>query len=260
MVKFWPYKMGSAGSKELAKLVGGKRVYADRKYKPRVGHRIINWGNSVLPKWFNLAEANGCQFLNHPKAVAVASNKLHCLAALHNAKISRPLYTTNKEEAAEFFKTTRRVYCRTLLRGSEGRGIVVANSPEELVDAPLYTAGIDRKRHEYRVHVFGGEVIDFVKKKKMTDETIKERGFEYDNTIRNHDKGWVFAREDVELPDSAALSALNAIKAVGLDFGAVDLIVRDKDPKTAYVLEINTAPGLEGTTLERYSERISSLL
>ena len=43
--------------------------------------------------------------------------------------------------------------------------------------------------------------------------------------------------------------------AVGLKIGAVDIIWNELENK-CYVLEINTAPGLEGTTLVKYTEAI----
>ena len=43
--------------------------------------------------------------------------------------------------------------------------------------------------------------------------------------------------------------------AVGLKFGAVDLIWNELENKS-YVLEINTAPGLTGATLEKYAQAI----
>ena len=43
------------------------------------------------------------------------------------------------------------------------------------------------------------------------------------------------------------------LKELGLDFGAVDVIWNEHESK-AYVLEINTAPGLEGSTVEDYKE------
>lgn len=253
---FLPYKMGSVGAKELARLLNGKRVYPDRNYIPRTDHVIINWGTSEFPHWMPIAMQKNSVFLNNPVFVGVASNKLQALRTLYDAGVRVPPFTTSKKQAKEFFRDTRRVYCRTLLTASGGKGIIVANNPDDLVDAPLYTAGIDRKRDEFRVHVFRDEIIDYVMKRKMSDETIAERGLQYCNQVRNHDNGWVFARTDVKLPAPVASSALDAIRALELDFGAVDIIMRESQ---AYVLEVNTAPGLEGTTLERYKDRITSL-
>ena len=46
-----------------------------------------------------------------------------------------------------------------------------------------------------------------------------------------------------------------AIKVLGLDFGAVDIIYNKQEDKW-YVLEVNTAPGIYGTTLDKYVNAI----
>ncbi|CAN5950619.1 unnamed protein product [Sphagnum jensenii] len=68
--------------------------------------------------------------------------------------------------------------------------------------------------------------------------------------------GFIYARNNVFpeiLRDEIAIAATTAL---GLDFGAVD-IIEDKNEKL-YVLEVNTAPGLEGKTVELYAEAFRS--
>jgi glutathione synthase/RimK-type ligase-like ATP-grasp enzyme len=61
------------------------------------------------------------------------------------------------------------------------------------------------------------------------------------------------------MPDIARHeAAINACKALGLDFGAVDLIQDIKG--NYYVLEINTAPGLEGATVANYAAAFTEAL
>ena len=75
-------------------------------------------------------------------------------------------------------------------------------------------------------------------------------GGESNPLIKNLDNGWVFCRTGISLPDDARNQAIAAVRSLGLDFGAVDVLYREREDK-AFVLEVNTAPGLEGTTLER---------
>ncbi|MNY81884.1 hypothetical protein D3C86_2236870 [compost metagenome] len=49
-----------------------------------------------------------------------------------------------------------------------------------------------------------------------------------------------------------------AVNALGLDFGAADVIWNDHR-KQAFVLEVNTAPGLTGTTLEKYAKALKEI-
>ena len=112
------------------------------------------------------------------------------------------------------------------------------------------------KKSEWRVHVFRGEVVDVQRKarrREVPDDKINW-------LIRNHDNGFVFARgeERGEIANGVEEQALAAVAASGLDFGAVDVIYNEARDM-AYVLEINTAPGIEGSTLDGYVERFNTL-
>ena len=72
--------------------------------------------------------------------------------------------------------------------------------------------------------------------------------------IRNHKQGWVFVREGVELPQEVKEEAVRAIKSLSLDFGAVDICYTSSGE--ACVFEVNTAPGIMNTSVERYAEAI----
>jgi len=82
---------------------------------------------------------------------------------------------------------------------------------------------------------------------------------EVDYQVRNHANGWVYCRDNIN-PDSSVISnSLDAVAALGLDFGAVDVIWNEHHQK-AWVLEVNTAPGLEGTTLTKYVSAINKVM
>ncbi|OHE79010.1 MAG: hypothetical protein A3F67_10880 [Verrucomicrobia bacterium RIFCSPHIGHO2_12_FULL_41_10] len=222
------------------------RVYPDGEYLPRRDDVIINWGNSRVPGWWWREHGT---FLNLPAAVERSINKINSFSILQQANVTTPLFTTNIEQAREW-ATDREspiVVCRTLVSAHAGRGIVIALTPDEIVEAPLYTKHVRHKR-EFRVHVFKGRVIDFTEKKKASDG--RPVTSEY---VRNHDGGWAFCRNYVTLPEDCAQQAINAVKALCLDFGAVDIAYREREDK-AFVLEVNTAPGfdIESTTLKRY--------
>ena len=190
------------------------------------------------------------ELLNNTEAVAKASNKLRFFEAVSEA-VSVPPFTTSKEVAKEWAAAGKTVICRTLLNGHSGAGIVLADKPEDVVKAPLYTEYVPKKE-EYRVHVFNGEIIHFSRKARKKEVPDKEVNWK----VRNHGNGFIFQHENFELPIDCAVQSLKAIKEIGLDFGAVDVIWNDKQQK-AYVLEVNTAPGIEGVTLERYVEAIT---
>jgi glutathione synthase/RimK-type ligase-like ATP-grasp enzyme len=125
-------------------------------------------------------------------------------------------------------------------------------SPDHpLVNAPLYVK-YKKKRKEYRVHVFKGQVIDVAEKRRRRKD---ERPATFDGYVRNLANGWVFCRDSIVKPADLDGLAIAACAALGLDFGAVDVIWNEKENK-CYVLEVNTAPGLQGTTLTNYTNAI----
>src|SRR5690606_26439568 len=93
---------------------------------------------------------------------------------------------------------------------------------------------------------------------KILDVTKKRRrnSTEHSSYIKNLSNGWVYCRKGIEIPDNLLQCAKDAINAMGLTFGAVDLLYRKGIP---YVLEINTAPGLQGTTLQKYINEFQKL-
>lgn len=138
---------------------------------------------------------------------------------------------------------------RTNLLGSGGAGIVVLRKGDPVPDAPLYVQYIP-KLIEYRVHVFRDKVIFCQQKKRLREaEQTKD-----EKLIRNHDNGWVFCPVDVAtLSEDTKNVAVVTVRNLGLDFGAVDLLLGKRD-SLAYALEVNTAPGLESPGLiEAYS-------
>jgi len=245
-----PYKLASASSKALQQQINAKvpmpviRVStASTKYQPRWTDYVINWGCSKEWPWINNTGKNGNQRCVNKLSffeVIDAHNKVFT-----NKHVNIPEWTTDQEVAMEWDKP---YFARTILNGHSGAGIIQYDAMEGALPAPLYVQ-YKKKRHEYRVHFMRVgqklEVIDVTQKKKR-------KGFEnVDTKIRNHKNGWVYAREDIVEPADLRTQALNAAFASDLDFGAVDLIWNEKEDKS-YVLEVNTAPGLVGTTLDAY--------
>jgi len=258
-IMFLPYG-ASKGCRALRKELRGVGLPVKRikrvgsAYRGYNSHLIVNWGKTT--RGFI---REGINILNNPIAVARASDKVVCLKALKDAEMGNniPRFCTTFEEARVFIEEGEVVYCRTLSRGSQGRGIVIATTVEELVPAPLYTCKVDVSR-EVRVHVFQGEVLHKAQKRKLGAERREEEGIlEVDEDIRSHHNGWIFSIRDVDIPEEALSAAVGAVNALGLDFGAVDMALTSQEGCKIY--EVNSAPGLEGTTLERYRDAISNL-
>jgi glutathione synthase/RimK-type ligase-like ATP-grasp enzyme len=240
-LKIFPYNLGSRSAKRLAKSLGVLRVRPT--YNAKRKDLIVNWGNSTPPhfRWME-------QDLNKPHAIALASNKLNTFLEYRSQSFTHvPDWTTNPSEAQHWVDLGYKVYCRTKLTGHSGNGIVICNDGDRIVTAPLYTLHTKHK-HEYRVHVFKDQVLD-VQMKRKRNGSLGGSG------IRNYSNGWVYARADVLPSEELLLSSIAAVKLLGLDFGAVDIGHRLIDNKF-FVFEVNTAPGLEGTTLDKYQKAI----
>jgi hypothetical protein len=240
----FPYKLGSASAKKLSLAFNAERVRPDGQFRNNFKRPIINWGNSQVPNWMNKWEDQ--VILNHPDNVKIASNKLLTFQKFAEHDVKCPEWTTNYPEGLG----GDHWFARKTLTGKGGDGIVSFVLGEDIV-APLYTKYF-KKKHEFRVHVFDGKVIDFVLKKKRLEHQVNYQ-------VRNHDGGWVFCREGVIVPVVVLQEAIKAVAALGLTFGAVDIGYNEKRNEPC-VFEVNTAPGLEGTTLDRYVKAFKEIL
>lgn len=248
----YPYKIGSHSARDLARALGTIQVRENGRYRQRINHKIINWGNPRMPKWYNIKLAKGF-WLNH--YVEHAQNKLTTFKIFKEKGIQTPEWTTDRKEAEKWLQNEYLVFCRKFLRSHSGNGITAVHQGQKLVDAPLYVQ-YKRKKKEFRVHVFNKEIIDVQQKRKASGAEDEEG---YNAYIRSHDNGWIFARENIVEPKELRSIALAAISALGLDFGAVDIIWNEKENK-CYCLEVNTAPGLEGQTLVSYVKAIQKCI
>jgi len=221
------------------------------RYSYREGHILINWGCSSIPY---------TSYLNAADRVAIASNKIKTFRILEN-EIPIPTYFEERRAAQIYLESNPSsiIFCRTKLSGHSGAGIVISRTVEELVDSPLYTVGINNGS-EYRVHIFRNlntgslEVIDITKKRRRTELMEQEGGI--NREVRNVAGGWVYCHNNVELSTEVKQMAKAAVDIIGLDFGAVD-IIREKNTDNYYVLEVNSAPGLDSSiTINSYVQAI----
>ena len=245
----YPYKKGSQSAKALAAAAQARRIkHEGSKFKPAHDKLLVNWGSSSLP----MAFLRCGRVLNHPEKVGVCSDKMMFFNRLSqsNVPVRIPQWTGSRGKAMDWVEVGHTVVARKVLRGHSGEGIHIINDLDDMVNAPLYTKYI-KKKDEYRVHIFCGEVIMVQRKARKLDVPDDKVNWQ----VRNHANGFIFEHKEVFPPVDVIDQAQRAISATGLDFGAVDVVYNAKEDK-AYVLEINCAPGLEGHTLEVYSQAI----
>ena len=107
---------------------------------------------------------------------------------------------------------------------------------------------------EYRVHIFNGKSIR-ISEKDHTRLAITDVHYDARTARVKAEIGFMAIKPtcDKETLKSIRRAAKRAVKAVGLDFGAVDVLVNDNG---VYVLEVNSAPGLGGSLPNLYAENI----
>jgi len=262
-----PYRQGSKSAKSLAEALGGKVLKLEgSKWRPRRDAFVINWGSTtidamgdvVLPSRQN---APMLQLLNKPDIVRRASNKLNFFKLMKEgySDFIPAFWTARSEIPSDAYP----VVCRTKLASHSGEGIVIADNAEQLVDAPLYVK-YAKKKEEYRIHVgrsyaeepgYPQTTCTISVQRKARRSSVADGDVNW--KVRNLSGGFVYVREGVVPPEPVVRAAHIALGATSLDFGAVDVIWNDKEQK-AYVLEVNTAPGLEGQTVNDYAEYFTS--
>jgi len=242
-IKIHAYKQGSKSARLLADTLGAKvlRLDGTSSYRPRVGDVVLNWGSSRVPDF-------GPALVLNPD-VTTAQNKLSSFIKLQENQVSIPKFWSNPDEiTAEDYP----IVCRTLLSSHSGNGIVIADNPAGLCVAPLFTAYV-KKKEEYRVHVFNGKVILIQRKAKKLGHDNP------DYRVRNLSGGFAFVLvEAEEVPESVLEVAKGAVEALSLDFGGADVIWNEQQ-RRAYVLEVNSACGLEQRTADAYATAIRAI-
>lgn len=272
-VRVHGYSAFSNAAKRLARELGVLRIKDPTNFVGRPQDIILNCGSSTL----RCRVHPDTRILNRPEAVALAVNKIRTFEVLTENEIPTLPWTKNRQEAFQWYTSGETVYARTKLTAHSGAGIVVVDSGTSyylsLSDgttgadlqsasdgtlfprASLFTKAITGGRREYRYHVFGEEVI-LVQKKKRRDGWQENPN--YSNDVRNHSTGWIYSIHDAQQDDRVAAICINAVKALGLEYGAVDIITR-RD--AVYVVEVNSCCGIQSeTVLEKYSDAIRGWL
>lgn len=254
----YPYLQESGSAKRLARALGGKVLRREGSaFIPRSNRKVINYGASdcpyvcLNPSNFTRIAGNKRDFFQY-----VASSESPGLGSPRT-----PRWTTNRAEALAWAKAAG-IVARTVLTGHSGAGIGIKDreNKTEISEAPLYVEYIP-KDAEYRVHVFKDQqgvpqIIDV--QRKVRDPSREPSDWK----VRSHANGFIYTRNTssgeshrTSCPPDVLEQAKLALACSGLTFGAVDVIWNAKK-NSAYILEINTAPGLEGTTVQIYADAI----
>lgn len=161
-------------------------------------------------------------------------------------------FTTDSDVVDGWLANKHTVFGRKLLNSSCGKGIVVLDKHDAgIPELPVYTL-YKKKKREFRVHVFQGVVVSVTEKKRKAGWTDAR-----DTKIRNLANGYVFCQEVTNEPEGLRELALKAAAVVQSDFKGVDIGYNEKN-NDLFVIEVNSAPGITGSNINKYAQGILS--
>lgn len=200
----------------------------------------LDWqvGTNNLIRWGYTGKSDIETLLNQPEAIKLASDKPRCRQVLRDAEVPTPI------PSEEVPCVARRK------KHHAGYGFWYCKDQGQLAKAKnkgaVYFSKYFPKTEEYRVHIGSNKVLLY--SVKVGDKT---------QMTWNKKSGFLFRHLGRSLWDIDIIRlAKKAIKQVGLDFGAVDILAFPSDtslPK-AVVCEINTSPALSPYGVRKYSE------
>jgi len=156
-------------------------------------------------------------------------------------------------EVANAWLENGKVLGRDRDHGMGGTGITVYKKGEQVNPHKFYVKYVKKER-EFRYHVFNSKII-------FIQEKLRKKGIKnVDKYIRSHGRGWCFAHKhlvDNPPPIFGQEVAINSVALLYLHFGAVDVGWSNEHGFT--VFEVNTAPGIENTSLDAYVNAFNTL-
>lgn len=158
-------------------------------------------------------------------------------------------FTTKMADAEMWCSNGDTVFGRLYLNSSCGKGIKVFTSFEDVTLCPVYTL-YKKKKREFRIHVFKEQVVAVVEKKRKV-------GWEdaRDTKIRNLANGYVFVQGVLDEPEGLRELALRAAAVSPSDFRGVDIGYNELKNEL-FVIEVNSAPGIQGSNVDKYLQAI----
>lgn len=246
-------KHGKPTGRVIAKLLGADSF--GTKPPMRAPQVLVRWGSRRGMPHTDIE-------LNTIPAIAAASDKVLTLTALQNKGLPVPLFWTTWDKMARYIRDymgPATVFGRDR-HGSQGRDIEVYRVGGRAVDGydeqprrqhDWYSLYMDSRR-EYRLHVVRDKVVRIQGKYLDYPELAEKNPY-----VRNYSTGYRFRTPRKDLIPSRKKSAIEAVAALGLDFGAVDMVLNGPQ---ATILEVNTAPSCSPLTAHCYAGAIGLLI
>lgn len=250
----------STSARELARAVGGRRIF--NIVAPRQGDKVICWGvnGPVSPAVLNAAPLRNkyedALKLREAGVPTIEVARIRPLPQPIAPRLYPPLLVPMDRAAVlreiagmqawlaepEPISTPDASWIGRLNHHVGGNDLL--NPPER----PDYYVKRESIVREYRVHSFRQQSI------RAGQKTHRDGVEAPHQWIRSWDGGWRISYDGERIRQRHRDLAHQAVAALGLDFGAVDLA--EREDRSIFVLEVNRAPGLEGGTIDAYANAV----
>lgn len=213
---------------------------------------IIRWGSR---RWM----MGRRHTINWAAAIAKASDKVMALMLMQEAEIPTVEFALTWDEAIQ---AGDKIILGRRVSGMQGRDIRVYD-PQRLYNgtypkAPSKThewySIYEKPTREVRIHVVDGNVIRVQGKYLDYPEQAGDNPF-----VRNFKSGYRYRTPAQELHSSRLHWAVRAVDVLGLDFGAVDMLLFGSQEECK-ILEVNTAPACSPLTVQKYADALTAML
>lgn len=197
---------------------------------------VIRWGNRIE------APVNkGTIVYNKSEAIERATNKKLSREIFGKEKVRSPKLVTPENIADGDYPVIARPSTH-----AKGKNFIILKTKAEFQQHYLanekngwYYSAFVNKTREFRVHCAHGKILGVMEKAKGKDKIAWNRAVTGEPFVRV---------EQEKYPFSVCFYALKAVKALGLDFGGVDVMeIEEKGKPKGYVLEVNTSPTLNSS-------------
>lgn len=248
------YDPNSESGLALARALGVQTIRHTGSTFKGFGKRVLNWGCSDLP-----LQVRRAQVFNKEHCVDWAVNKIKAFTRMTEGGVRTVPWTTDINVARQWLEAGDRVIGRTRVKGKDGEGLVDCVDDLSLDGCKLYTKFI-RAEKEYRINIVrvsngvdGDDYYDACQRKVPLDGFVGH----VNPDIKTSSNGYGFKFVTQNIPRNVIAQAHQAIDALGLDFGGVDVLW---DGAQAYVLEVNTAPQFTPRVIETLLPAFKELL
>lgn len=217
----------------------GNSLYDLDAIIPRILPGLSAYGAAIVRQF----EMMGVYTTSKSIAITRTRDKLRSLQVLSKAGIGIPrtIFSRETGEVDDLIEHIGLPMIIKLASGTQGNGVVLAETKKAArsVIQAFYVNDTSFLMQEYVEEAEGSDIRAFIVGNKIV-ASMKRQSLDDDFRSNIHQGG---LGTSVRLSDEEKKTALKAAKAMGLHISGVDIVRSERGP---LVLEVNSAPGLEG--------------